>query len=44
VLVTYDLPSASLRQFASAAIDEVAHSLDDKGERLLAETIERARS
>jgi len=44
VLVTYDLPSASLRQFASAAIDEVARSLDDKIERLLAETIERARS
>jgi uncharacterized protein (DUF302 family) len=40
VLVTYDLPSATLAQFGSAAVDEVARSLDGKVEQLL----ERART
>jgi uncharacterized protein (DUF302 family) len=44
VLVTDDLPSAAMAQLESRAIDDVARSLDDKVERLLAATIERARS
>jgi len=42
VMVTYDLPSATMMQFGVPAIDDVAHSLDDKVERLLDETIARA--
>src|SRR5439155_6932144 len=42
VMVTYDLPSATIMQFGVPAIDDVAHSLDDKVERLLDETIARA--
>ena len=42
--VTYDLPSAAMAQFESPAIDEVARALDGKVERLLAETIARARA
>jgi uncharacterized protein (DUF302 family) len=42
VLVTYDLPSAAMAQFASPAIDEVARSLDRKVERLLEVTVARA--
>ncbi|AKU91598.1 hypothetical protein AKJ08_1985 [Vulgatibacter incomptus] len=41
VLVTYDLPSATMAQFASPEIDAVARSLDEKVARLLKETIER---
>jgi hypothetical protein len=44
VLITYELPSAAMAQFASPAIDEIARSLDGKVERLLAETIKRARA
>jgi len=41
VLVTYDLPSATLAQFHRAEIDAVARSLDDKVQHLVAETIRR---
>ena len=41
VLVTYDQPSATLAQFHRAEIDAVARSLDDKVQRLIAETIKR---
>jgi phytoene/squalene synthetase len=44
VLVTYDLPSATMMQFGVPAIDDVARSLDDKVQRLLAETVARASS
>ena len=44
VTVTYDLPSAAMRQFGVPAIDDVARSLDDKVQRLLAETVARASS
>jgi uncharacterized protein (DUF302 family) len=44
VMVTYDLPSAAMRQFEVPAIDDVARSLDDKVQRLLDETIARASS
>ena len=44
VMVTYDLPSATMRQFGAPAIDDVARSLDDKVQRLLAETVARASS
>jgi uncharacterized protein (DUF302 family) len=44
VLVTYDLPSALMAQFGSPAIDAVARSLDQKVERLLEETVQRARA
>lgn len=44
VMVTYDLPSATMRQFGVPAIDDVARSLDDKVQRLLAETVARASS
>jgi uncharacterized protein (DUF302 family) len=44
VLVTYDLPSSAMAQFASPPIDEVARSLDTKVERLLAETLKHARA
>src|SRR5262249_5045873 len=37
VRVTYDLPSATLGQFGSAPVDEVARDLDQKVERLLTE-------
>jgi len=43
VLVTYDLPSASMSQFGVAEVDAVALSLDDKVRRLLDATVERAR-
>ena len=43
VLVTYDRPSASMAQFDLAAVDEVARSLDDKVQRLIDATVERAR-
>ncbi len=39
VLVTYDLPSATMAQFKCAEIDAVARSLDEKVQRLLDETI-----
>lgn len=42
VLVTYDVPSASMAQFAIAAVDEVARSLDDKLQRLLDATVAHA--
>jgi uncharacterized protein (DUF302 family) len=35
VLVTYDLPSATLAQFASPEIDKVAASLDAKMDKLV---------
>jgi uncharacterized protein (DUF302 family) len=44
VMVTYDLPSATMMQFGVPAIDDVARSLDDKVQRLLAETVTRASS
>ena len=44
VIVTYDLPSATMIQFGVPAIDDVARSLDDKVQRLLAETVARASS
>src|SRR5229473_1003185 len=44
VMVTYDLPSATMMQFGVPAIDDVARSLDDKVQRLLAETVARASS
>jgi len=44
VMVTYDLPSATMMQFGVAAIDDVARSLDDKVQRLLDETAARASS
>ena len=44
VLVTYDLPSAAMKQFGSPAIDEVARSLDHKVQHLLDETVARARA
>jgi uncharacterized protein (DUF302 family) len=44
VMVTYDLPSATMIQFGVPAIDDVARSLDDKVQRLLAETVARASS
>src|SRR6476660_7896980 len=43
VMVTYDLPLATMEQFGMPAIDDVAHSLDDKVQRLLDETVPRAR-
>lgn len=43
VLLTYDLPSAAMAQFESPAIDEIARSLDRRVERLIEETIKRAR-
>ena len=43
VRVTYDLPSATMAQFESAAIDEIARSLDHKIERLLDATVARER-
>ncbi|HEU4994943.1 MAG TPA: DUF302 domain-containing protein [Gemmatimonadaceae bacterium] len=39
ILVTYDLPSATMAQFGSPAIDAVARSLDDKVERLIREAV-----
>ncbi len=42
VVVTHDLPSATMMQFGVPAIDDVARSLDDKIQRLLAETVARA--
>lgn len=39
ILVTYDLPSATLAQFGSPTIDAVARSLDDKVERLIREAV-----
>lgn len=42
VLVTYDLPSTTMAQFASADIDAVARTLDAKVQRLLEETVKRA--
>jgi uncharacterized protein (DUF302 family) len=44
VMVTYDLPSATMMQFGVPGIDEVARSLDDKVQRLLDETVTRAAS
>jgi len=44
VMVTYDLPSATMMQFGVPAIDDVARSLDDKVQRLLDETVTRASS
>jgi uncharacterized protein (DUF302 family) len=41
-LVTYDLPSTMMAQFASPAIDVIARSLDGKIQRLLDETVKRA--
>jgi uncharacterized protein (DUF302 family) len=43
VMVTYDVPSASMAQFALAAVDEVARALDEKVQRLLDATVTRAR-
>lgn len=37
VMVTYDLPSATLAQFGSPEVDAVARTLDAKVERLIAE-------
>jgi uncharacterized protein (DUF302 family) len=42
VLVTYDVPSASMAQFGMAAVDEVARSLDAKVQRLLDATVAHA--
>lgn len=42
VLVTYDLPSTTMAQFASPEIDVVACSLDRKVQRLLEESVARA--
>jgi uncharacterized protein (DUF302 family) len=42
VLVTYDLPSSTMAQFASPEIHAVARSLDEKVQRLLEETVKRA--
>jgi len=44
VSVTYDLPSATLAQFASPAVDVVARTLDSKVQRLLEETVKRAQA
>lgn len=42
VLVTYDVPSASMAQFGVAPVDDVARSLDDKVQRLLDATVAQA--
>jgi uncharacterized protein (DUF302 family) len=42
VLVTYDLPSSTMAQFASPEVDAVARTLDGKVQRLLEETAVRA--
>jgi uncharacterized protein (DUF302 family) len=42
VLVTYDLPSSTMAQFASPEVDAVARSLDQKVRRLLEEAVKRA--
>jgi uncharacterized protein (DUF302 family) len=42
VLITYELPSATMAQFVSPAIDAVARTLDAKAQRLLDETVKRA--
>jgi hypothetical protein len=39
VMVTYDLPSATMMQFGVLVIDDVARSPDDKVQRLLDETV-----
>jgi uncharacterized protein (DUF302 family) len=44
ILVTYDLPSATMAQFGSPAIDAVARSLDDKVERLIREAVRASAS
>jgi uncharacterized protein (DUF302 family) len=43
VVVTYDLPSSTMAQFASPEVDVVARTLDEKVSRLLEETVKRAR-
>jgi NADPH:quinone reductase-like Zn-dependent oxidoreductase len=42
VVVTWDVPSASMRQFGVPAIDAVAQDLDTKIDRLVDDAIERA--
>ncbi len=44
IVVAYDAPSATMAQFRSPAIDEVARELDRKVERLLEATVQRARA
>ncbi len=44
VMLTYDLPSATMMQCGVPAIDDVARSLDDRVQRLLAEIVARASS
>jgi len=44
VRVTYDLPSSLIATFGSAEADAVARGLDQKVERLLRETLSRARA
>jgi hypothetical protein len=44
VLVTYDVPSATLAQFGVAAVDEVARGLDGKMEALLEHALATAAS
>ncbi|MCI0670298.1 MAG: DUF302 domain-containing protein [Myxococcaceae bacterium] len=44
ILVTYDVPSATMAQFRSPEIDAVARSLDEKVQRLIEEAVKRASS
>ena len=44
VVVTYDLPSATLAQFRSSEVDAVARGLDEKVVRLMEEAAKLARS
>jgi hypothetical protein len=44
VRVTWELPSATMAQFASPEVDVVARSLDAKVQRLLEETVRRAQA